>query len=106
MGPTSKKFKFPVVEAMKPPDLNAPPEVDANGDRILNKASIRREIWLHSGSISFKKLKANFSIKTKESSKKHAERKNKFVSICKELCTIRKDPIGGNLMVLKQHYQK
>jgi len=76
-------------------------EVDANGDRLLSQTSVRREIWLHSGAMPFKKLKKIFKYKNSDT-----KRKKQFQNILKELCTTRKDPVEGNMMVLKQHYAK
>jgi hypothetical protein len=78
--------------------LNAPNamQVDENGLRIISKDAVRREIWLHNGSLItqqlFKKFKAG---------KKYPDRKKVMLQICLELCTI-----NGSVLSLKQHYAK
>ena len=75
-------------------------ELDENGQRLLTLEAIRREIWLHHGAIRMKRLMKIFDIKKKSS----LERKNKFQELVKELCTMKIDPVEGNMLVLKQHY--
>jgi hypothetical protein len=75
-------------------------QVDANGLRIVTLEALRREIWLHHGKIPMKRLMKIFEVKTKSST----DRQNKFREIVKELCTMNTDPIGGRVLVLKQHY--
>lgn len=75
-------------------------QVDENGLRVVSLDAVRREIWLNHGSIPMKRLMKIFDIK-----KKHgAERQDKFRDVVKELCTMTSDPLGGRLLVLKQHY--
>lgn len=75
-------------------------QVDANGLRIVTLEALRREIWLHHGKIPMKRLMKIFEVKTKSS----PDRQNKFREVVKELCTMNTDPIGGRMLVLKQHY--
>jgi hypothetical protein len=75
-------------------------QVDANGLRIVTLEALRREIWLHHGKIPMKRLMKIFEVKTKSST----DRQNKFREVVKELCTMNTDPIGGRMLVLKQHY--
>ena len=85
--------------------LNAKPQgvqVDEHGQRILSLEAVRYEIFLHNKSIQTKKLMKIFSIKKKSAK----ERIKSFQAIIKELCIIKKDPVQGNLLVLKQHYAK
>jgi len=75
-------------------------QVDENGLRVVSLDAVRREIWLNHGSIPMKRLMKIFDIK-----KKHGpERQDKFRDVVKELCTMTSDPLGGRLLVLKQHY--
>lgn len=76
------------------------PQFDANGLRIVSLGAIRREIWLNHGSIAMKRLLKLFDINKKTSS----DRQNKFREVIKELCTMKSDPVGGRMLVLKQHY--
>ena len=80
------------------PNIEA--QTDANGLRIVTLEAIRKEIWLNHGSIAMKRLMKLFDIKKKSS----PERQNKFREVIKELCTMKTDPIGGRMLVLKQHY--
>lgn len=75
-------------------------QVDENGLRIITLDAVRREIWLNHGSIPMKRLLKIFDIKKKSSD----ERQTKFREVVKELCKMTKDPVSGNLLVLKQHY--
>jgi hypothetical protein len=75
-------------------------EVDDNGMRMVTLQAIRREIWLHHGTIPMKRLMKIFDIKKKSSQ----DRQNKFREAVKELCTMETDPVGGRMLVLKQHY--
>lgn len=73
-------------------------QVDENGMIIISKEAVRREIWLHNGTIApkslFKKFKAN--------GKKYKDRKKVIMDICLELCTME----ANQMLVLKQHYAK
>ena len=75
-------------------------EVDEHGQRIISLEAVRREIWLHHGSIRMKRLLKIFDIKKKTS----ADRQSKFREVVRELCTMTQDKVEGNLLVLKQHY--
>lgn len=75
-------------------------KLDENGIRVINLDSVRREIWLHHGTIKLKRLMKIFDI-GKKSSK---ERRASFQQLVKELCTLETDPTGGRMLVLKQHY--
>jgi hypothetical protein len=72
-------------------------QVDENGLRIITKEAVRREIWLHNGTIPttqlFKKFKAH--------GKKFRDRAKGLSEICLELCTME-----GDDLTLKQHYAK
>lgn len=76
--------------------------LDKDGQRVLDVDSVRREIWLHHGGIPVKRLMKIFDVKKKSSE----ERQNKFRELVKELCTMKVDPVEGNVLVLKQHYAK
>jgi hypothetical protein len=75
-------------------------QIDENGLRIITLEAVRREIWLNHGSIPMKRLMKIFDIKKKSS----PDRQDKFRNVVKELCIMKNDPIGGRLLVLKQHY--
>lgn len=75
-------------------------QVDEHGQRIITLKAVQKEIWLRHGRTSMKRLLKIFDIKKKTA----AERQNKFREIVKELCTMEKDPVEGNMLVLKQHY--
>jgi hypothetical protein len=75
-------------------------KVNENGERIINLEAVRREIWLHHGTIKLKRLMKIFDIGEKASK----ERRGKFKQMVKELCTLETDPTGGRCLVLKQHY--
>mmetsp|Transcript_26324 Transcript_26324/g.43971 ORF Transcript_26324/g.43971 Transcript_26324/m.43971 type:complete len:580 (+) Transcript_26324:242-1981(+) len=75
---------------------------DANGQRVLDMESVRYEIFLHNKSIAMKKLMKLYNIKKKSS----PERISMFQNIIRELCNMSKDPVHGNILVLKQHYSK
>ena len=76
------------------------PTVDENGLRIITLPAVRKEIWLNHGQIPMKRLMKLFDIKKKSS----PDRQNKFREVVKELCTMKTDPVGGRMLVLKQHY--
>lgn len=76
-------------------------QVDENGLRIITLEAIRREIWLNQKEIPMKRLMKLFDMK-----KTTPERQAAFRDAVKELCTMRKDPIHGSMLVLKQHYAK
>ena len=76
-------------------------EVDENGLRMVSLQAVRREIWLHHGTIPMKRLMKIFDIKKKSDK----ERQDRFREAIKELCTMETDPINGRMLVLKQHYQ-
>lgn len=73
-------------------------KLDELGLRVITRESVQREIWLHNGSIKSKKLFKVFGMSSKKSSR---ERKDLFISICKELCTM-----NDGILTLKQHYTK
>ena len=75
-------------------------QVDEHGQRIISLEAVRREIWLHHGTIPMKRLMKIFDIKKKSP----ADRQNSFREAVKELCTMETDPVGGRMLVLKQHY--
>lgn len=75
-------------------------EVGPDGLRVVSLQAIRKEIWLNHGAIPMKRLMKLFDIKKKSS----PERQNKFREVVKELCTMKTDPVGGRMLVLKQHY--
>lgn len=77
-------------------------QVDENGQRILTLEAVRHEIWLTGGRIPMKKLTKIFDVKSKSSQ----DRKQKFKEVVRELCTIEQDPVGGRMLVLKQHYTR
>jgi hypothetical protein len=74
--------------------------LDEHGQRILTLDAVRKEIWLHHGGISMKRLMKIFHVRKKSSE----ERQNKFRELVRELCTMKVDPVEGNVLVLKQHY--
>jgi hypothetical protein len=80
------------------PALTSKVKLDEHGLRIITRESVQREIWLHNGSIKSKKLFKVFGMSSKKSSR---ERKDLFISICKELCTM-----NDGILTLKQHYAK
>jgi hypothetical protein len=75
-------------------------QTDENGVRIITLESVRREIWLSLGTIESSRLIKIFSAKKKYG----AERSARFKEIVKELCTMVRDPVKGNVLVLKPHY--
>mmetsp|Transcript_17997 Transcript_17997/g.27826 ORF Transcript_17997/g.27826 Transcript_17997/m.27826 type:complete len:213 (-) Transcript_17997:289-927(-) len=75
-------------------------ELDENGDRLITLEAVRKEIWLRNGAIVTKRLMKIFNIKKKTAQ----DRKAKFQTAIKELCTFQKDAVQGNMLVLKQHY--
>lgn len=72
------------------------------GERVLTMEGVRYEIFLNNKSIAMKKLMKLYNIKKKSAQ----DRIKKFQAIIKELCTMEKDPVQGNILKLKQHYQK
>mmetsp|Transcript_10741 Transcript_10741/g.16468 ORF Transcript_10741/g.16468 Transcript_10741/m.16468 type:complete len:557 (+) Transcript_10741:260-1930(+) len=106
-SPNEEKEAEEEKEAIKPPIAGGIPKeggyVDpTTGERILSMESVRYEIFLHNKSISMKKLMKLYNIKKKSSQ----DRIKKFQHIIKELCLMNKDPVEGNMLVLKQHYGK
>jgi hypothetical protein len=75
-------------------------EIGADGMRKITLESVRREIWLNSGSIKTTKLMKKFDV-----TKEFPARQAVFKKIVMELCTMKKDA-DGNKLVLKQHYSK
>ena len=75
-------------------------EIGADGKRKITLESVRREIWLNSGSIKTTKLMKKFDV-----TKEFPARQAVFKKIVFELCTMKKDA-DGNKLVLKQHYSK
>ena len=71
-------------------------EEDKKGRRVLDKDSVRKQLWLNNGKIMMRELIKIFSI-----SKKDAARTKMFLEIVEELCV--KQPNGE--LVLKQHYR-
>lgn len=96
------------IEQSKPKPAAAKPiakeavgvEIGADGKRKITLESVRREIWLNSGSIKTVKLMNKFDV-----TKEFPERQKAFKKIVFELCTMKKDA-DGNKLVLKQHYSK
>jgi hypothetical protein len=84
--------------AVPPTAANAGVQVDENGQRLITLENVRREIWLHHGTISTKRLMKIFDTKKKK------DRQAKFREVVKELCTMETDPVQGRMFVLKQHY--
>uniref|UniRef100_A0A7S3PU53 Transcription initiation factor IIF subunit alpha n=1 Tax=Chaetoceros debilis TaxID=122233 RepID=A0A7S3PU53_9STRA len=72
-------------------------QLDENGLRIITREAIRREIWLHNGSIETKKLARTYKI----SGKTAKERKQRFFNVCRELCNM-----SNGMLTLKQHFRK
>ena len=77
-------------------------EVDENGQRLITLEAVRHEIWLTRGRIPMKRLMKIFDVKKKSSQ----DRQTKFKEVVRELCTMETDPIGGRMLVLKQHYSR
>lgn len=77
-------------------------QLDEFGQRVLTMEGVRYEIFLHNKSIAMKKLMKLYNIKKKT----EKERIKQFQAIIKELCNMHKDPVQGNMLVLKQHYSK
>lgn len=75
-------------------------QVDEYGLRIITLQAVQKEIWLNHGSITMKKLMKIFNV----SSKSSKTRQSLYRDVVKELCTMKTDPIKGNMLVLKQHY--
>jgi hypothetical protein len=86
--------------AVKPMETASAIETDENGLRLITLEAVRREIWLNHGQIPIKRLMKIFDVKKKSA----ADRQNKFREVVKELCIMKSDPVGGRLLVLKQHY--
>ena len=99
----AKQKSTPVQEEEKKrtPTSVAGPELDENGLPMVTCKSVWEPIWLNNGTITMKKLMQIFKI-----SKKSKDRQNKFRECVKELCTMETDPMGGRMLVLKQHYSK
>lgn len=75
-------------------------QYDKNGERVITLDSVRREIWLHRGSMGLIQLMKVYKI-----SRKNQQRKNKLREIVRELCTLENDQsASGTTIVLKQHY--
>ena len=72
-------------------------QLDENGLRVITKEAVRREIWLHNGSMEMRKLAKVYKV----SGKSVKDRQEKFKSICKELCNM-----SNGMLILKQHYSK
>lgn len=83
------------VEGTKPSTAGI--QLDENGLRVITKDAVRREIWLHNGSIKIRKLAKVYKISGKASK----ERQELFKKVCKELCTAK-----NGMFILKQHYSK
>jgi hypothetical protein len=77
-------------------------QFDEFGQRVLTQEGVQYEIFLHNKSIAMKKLMKLYNIKKKSP----PERIKLFQAIIKELCNITKDPVEGNVLVLKQHFAK
>lgn len=87
-------------EAIKSSPTESIVQTDEHGLRVITLEAVRREIWLNHGQIQIKRLMKIFDVKKKSA----ADRQTKFREVVKELCNMKKDPVGGNLLVLKQHY--
>jgi hypothetical protein len=72
-------------------------QLDENGLRIITKDAVRREIWLHNGSVKMRTLAKVFKI----SGKSAKDRQERFKTVCKELCNV-----NNGVFILKQHYSK
>jgi len=92
--PTAPPEKKREERTIPPPDSR---QVDEHGLRIISKDAVRREIWLHNGSIQTQELFKKFKTK----GKKNRERKKVLVDILLDLCTM-----DGQVLTLKQHYAK
>ena len=79
------------------PSSSGATQLDDDGLRIISKETLRREIWLHNGSIKMRKLAKVYSV----SGKSDKERKDRFKRICKELCNMK-----DGMLILKQHYSR
>jgi hypothetical protein len=77
-------------------------EVDENGQRMITLEAVRREIWLNDGRIPMKRLTRIFDVSKRSSQ----DRQSKFKEAVRELCTMETDPVGGRVLVLKQHYRR
>jgi hypothetical protein len=77
-------------------------QFDEFGQRLLTLEGVRYEIFLHNKSIAMKKLMKLYNIKKKTDQ----ERIKQFQAIIKELCIMERDPVQGNMLILKQHYSK
>lgn len=101
-GTTSTEIQEKKKEAPSLPSAeHTGVEVDENGQRLITLAAVRREIWLHHGAMSLKRVTKIFGVK-----KGSKERQAKFKEVVKELCTMRNDPVNGRMLVLKQHYSQ
>ena len=107
-GSEDNSKKTASSEQSKPPPSAVKPiakeavgvEIGADGKRKITLESVRREIWLNSGSIKTVKLMNKFDV-----TKEFPARQKMFKKIVFELCTMKKDA-DGNKLVLKQHYSK
>jgi hypothetical protein len=72
-------------------------QLDENGLRVITKEAVRREIWLHNGSIAMRKLAKVYNV----SGKSDKERQERFKTICRELCNM-----SAGKLILKQHYSR
>lgn len=72
-------------------------QLDENGLRVITKEAVRREIWLHNGSIAMRKLAKVYNV----SGKSDKERQELFKTICRELCYM-----SDGKLILKQHYSR
>ena len=79
------------------PSSSGATQLDDDGLRIISKETLRREIWLHNGSIKMRKLAKVYSV----SGKSDKERQDRFKRICKELCNMK-----DGMLILKQHYSR
>ncbi|KAG7374860.1 hypothetical protein IV203_013955 [Nitzschia inconspicua] len=77
-------------------------EVDELGQRMITLEAVRREIWLNDGKIPMKRLMKIFDVKKKSAQ----DRQVKFKEAVRELCMMETDPVGGRMLVLKQHYRR
>ncbi len=90
-APSDKKSQ---VRSVAPPDT---PQLDEHGLKIITKDDVRKEIWLHNGSIPTDQLLKKF----KANKKKYRDRRAVLFTICQDLCTME-----GDILTLKQHYAK
>lgn len=97
---TVTKAETKIVQEQKDNEEEPLSQIGPDGLRIVTLKAVRKEIWLNHGQIPMKRLMKLFDVKKKSDK----ERQQKFREVVKELCTMRTDPVGGRMLVLKQHY--